>query len=193
MGKEKKKKYFVLYEVCFLSLMAALVYVFKTYFKTPIGLAGHNGLVWVIPFIMGIGITRKFGSSSYIGLLSGLLIGTIGMSDEGILKVFEWAAMGFAIDLIAFVFKGHLDNVAVGFVIGAFGNLTKGIVNYSLAIFLTPVANVILLGIGPILTSHLIFGGIGGVISAVILNRIWHLRFPRRTPKGEPESTLQLH
>lgn len=173
--------------------MAALVYVFKTYFKTPISLSGHNGLVWVIPFIVGTGITRKFGASSYIGILSGLLIGTIGMSDESIFKFFEWAAMGFAIDLIAVLFKGHLDNLAVGFVIGAFGNLTKGIVNYSLSIFLTPAANIILLGIGPALTSHLIFGGLGGLISAIILNRIERIRFPQHTSDGKFEATPQLH
>jgi len=176
-----KKRYFVLYELCFLSLMASLVYVFKTYFKTPIGLSGHNGLFWVIPFIIGVGITRKFGSSSYVGLLSGLLIGSIGMNDEGILKVFEWVAMGFTIDILAFFFKGHLDNIAVGFVIGAFGNLAKGIVNFSLGIWLTPNANIIILGFGPAMISHLVFGGLGGIIAAIILNRVRHLRFPRRS------------
>jgi hypothetical protein len=187
--KYLKNRYFLLYEVTFLSLMASLVYVFKTYFKSPIGLAGHNGLFWVIPFIIGVGITRKFGSSTYIGLLSGLLIGTIGMNDEGILKIFEWAAMGIAIDLLAYLFQGHLGNVVVGFIIGAFGNLVKGTVNYSIGIFLTPSANIILLGIGPALLSHLVFGGLGGIISAIILNRIQHLRFPRRSPDKQ-QATL---
>jgi hypothetical protein len=160
--------------------MSALVYVFKTYFKTPIGLSGHNGLFWVIPFIIGVGVVRKFGCASYIGLLSGLLIGTIGMSDEGIFKLFEWVALGVSIDVAAFLFKGHMGNLAVGFVVGALGNLAKGFVNFSLGIYLTPAAHILVLGLAPALTSHLIFGGIGGIISAIILNRIQHIKFPNQ-------------
>lgn len=166
--------------------MASLVYIFKTYFRSPIGLAGHNGLLWVIPFIIGVGITKKFGSSSYVGVLSGLLIGVIGMNDEGIFKFFEWAVMGFAIDVLAFVFKGHLGNVLAGFVIGAFGNLSKLAVNFSVATLLNINANVILLGLGLASVSHLVFGGLGGVISAIILNRIQHLRFPKRKNESSP-------
>jgi hypothetical protein len=188
MQKPVKNRYFLLYEVTFLSLMSALVYVFKTYFKTPIGLAGHNGIFWVIPFVIGVGITRKFGSATYIGVLSGLLIGTIGMNDEGIFKFFEWAAQGVAIDVLALVFRGHLDNLAVGFVVGAFGNLVKGIVNFSLSIILTQGAHILLLGIGTVLLSHLIFGGLGGLISAIVLNRIRHMRFPKRGKEKQPNS-----
>lgn len=176
-----KKRYFVTFEICFLSLMASFVYVFKTYFKTPIGLAGHNGLFWVIPFIVGVGITKKFGSSLYIGVLSGLLIGTIGMSDESIFKMFEWITMGFTIDVLAALFKGHLTNLPVGFLIGAFGNLSKLFVNYSIATALNMNARVILLGFGFASVSHLIFGGLGGVVSAIVLNRIQHLHLSSST------------
>jgi hypothetical protein len=182
-----RQKYFVLYEVCFLSLMSALVYVFKAYFKTPIGLSGHNGLFWVIPFIIGVGVVKKFGASSYIGVLSGLLIGTVGMSDEGIFKFFEWAALGLTIDVMSFLFKNHLDNIAVGILIGAFGNLAKGLVNFSLGIYLTPNANILVLGFAPAMVSHIVFGAAGGIIAAIILNRIKHVSFQRRAPaKKEP-------
>ncbi len=176
MSKPVKKKYFALYEICFLSLMSALVFVFKTFFKTPIGLSGHNGILWVIPFIIAVGVTKKFGSSTYVGILSGLLIGTIGMSDEGILKVFEWIALGVTIDVTAYAFKGHLDNPAVGFAIGAFGNIAKFFVNFSLALILTQNAHIVVFGFAPALISHIIFGGLGGVIAAIILNRIRHVK-----------------
>jgi hypothetical protein len=41
-------------------------------------------------------------------------------------------------------------------------------VNFSPGIFLTPNANIILLGLGPALLSYLVFGGWAEVISAVI-------------------------
>ncbi len=180
MLEVNQKKYFLVYEVSFLSLMAALVYVFKTYFRTPIQLPGHTAIFWVIPFIIGIGLTRKFGAVTYIGVLSGLLIGFVGMADTGPFKVFEYTAMGLTMDVLALGFKGHLTNPLVGLILGAFGSFDKMIVNYGITSALSVNANVLLVGIGIAGASHLIFGGAGGVISGIVLNRIQHVPFPRR-------------
>jgi hypothetical protein len=160
--------------------MAALVYVFKTFFRTPIQLPGHTAIFWVIPFIIGIGVTRKFGAGTYVGIISGLLIGMIGMADTGFFKVFEYVAMGFTMDVLALIFKGHLSNALVGFVLGAFGSFDKLLVNYSITAALSLNANVLLAGIGLAGAVHLIFGGAGGVISAIVVGRVQHLHFPNR-------------
>jgi hypothetical protein len=187
----QKSRYFLVYEVAFLSLMAALVYVFKTFFKTPIQLPGHTAIFWVIPFIIGIGLTRKFGVGTYIGVLSGLLIGFVGMADTGLLKVFEYTAMGFTMDVLALLFRGHLTNPLVGFVLGAFGSFAKMIVNYSITSALSVNANILLVGIGVAGASHLIFGGAGGVISGIILNRIRHVQFPNQIAKQQKNSKIE--
>ena len=174
----KQKKYFLVYEVAFLSLMSAFVYVFKTFFKTPLQLPGHTAIFWVIPFIIGIGLTRKFGAGTYIGVLSGLLIGFIGGSDTGPFKVFEYTAMGLTMDVLALAFKDHLANPLVGLILGAFGSFAKLVVNYSITSQIVQNANVLLLGVGFAGAIHLIFGGAGGVISAIVLNRIRHVHFP---------------
>jgi hypothetical protein len=192
----KRKKYFVVYEVCFLSLMAALVYVLKAFFKTPMKLPGHTAIFWVIPFIIGIGLTRKFGSGTYIGVLSGLLLGIIGGADKGFLEVFEYIAMGFTMDILAVVFKGHLGNVLVGVILGAFGSFDKMLVNYYITSAIGQNANILLAGIGVAGASHLIFGGAGGVISSVVLNRVQHLHFPNQvpqTPKMPNENLCHLN
>jgi hypothetical protein len=175
----EQNKYFIVYEVSFLSLMAALVYVFKTYFRTPIQLPGHTAIFWVIPFIIGIGLTKKFGTGTYIGVLSGLLIGFVGMADTGPFKVFEYIAIGFTMDVLALAFKNHLTNPLVGFVMGAFGSFAKLLVNYSITSALSMNANVLLVGIGIAGASHLIFGGAGGIISGIVLDRIKHVTFPK--------------
>ena len=177
----KRKKYFLVYEVAFLSLMAALVYVFKTFFRTPIQLPGHTAILWVIPFIIGIGLIRKFGAGTYIGVLSGLLIGFVGMADTGPFKVFEYTAMGLTMDILALAFKENLTNPLVGLMLGAFGSFDKMLVNYSITSALSVNANILLVGIGIAGTVHLIFGGAGGAISSIVLNRIRHMQFPRRS------------
>ncbi|MCW4005974.1 MAG: cobalt ABC transporter permease [Candidatus Bathyarchaeota archaeon] len=178
-----KQKYFSVSEVCFLSLMAAMVYVLKTFFKTPMRVPGHNALLWVIPFIISIGLLRKFGSGTYIGVLSGLLIGSIGMSDEGLIKVVEYVVMGATMDIMAIFFKGHLSNMFVGFLLGAFGSFAKMLVNYYTSVLIGSSANLILAGIGVAGVSHLVFGGAGGIIAAIILSRVKVIHFPGRAEK----------
>ena len=176
------KKYFLVYELSFLSLMAALVYVFKTYIKTPIGLPAHTAIVWVIPYIIGIGLTKKFGSGTFIGVISGLLMGTIGMADKGIFEVFEWTAMGITMDVVAVIFRGHLGNLLVGCLLGAFGSFDKTLVNYYLTSLIVQNSHILIAGIGIAGTSSLVFGGAGGIISAAIVNRLQRLHFPNQKP-----------
>jgi len=185
----KRKKYLLTYEISFLSLMAALVYVFKTYFKTPIQLPAHTAIVWVIPYIIGIGVTRKFGSGTYVGVLAGLLMGTIGMADKGILEVFEWTAMGITMDFLALMFKGHLGNPLVGVILGAFGSFNKTLVNYYITAQIAHSTPLLVAGIGVAGTSSLVFGGAGGAISAIIVNRVQHMLLPNQTQKIKKQKT----
>ncbi len=148
MKQLMRGKYFALTEVCFLSLMGALVYVLRAFIKTPTHgiLPGHNAIIWVIPFIIGLGLTRKFGSATYIGVVSGLLLGILG-DHEGGLKFFEYLGMGFTMDVMGLFFKGHVGNVIVCVLLGAFGSFAKFVVNYGLAILLSEAANVLLAGV----------------------------------------------
>lgn len=182
------RRYFLVYEVSFLSIMAALEYVLKTFFRTPIQLPGHTAIVWVVPFILGIGVTKKFGAGTYVGVISGLLIGLVGMGDKGILVVFEYTAMGITMDLLALVFKGHLGNILVGFILGALGSFDKTMVNYYITAALIKNANIVLVGIGLAGTVSLIFGGVGGAISALIVNRVEKVHFLKPAISKKHES-----
>ena len=164
--------------------MAALVYVFKAFFKTPIGLPAHTAIVWVIPFIIGIGLTKKFGAGTYIGVLAGLLLGVLGMADKGLLEVFEYATMGITMDFVALLFKGHLGNILVGIILGAFGSFDKTMVNFYITSLIGQNAHILIAGIGLAGADSLIFGGAGGAISALILNRTQHIHFPNHATKN---------
>ncbi len=147
-------------------------------------------LFWVIPFVVGIGVTKKFGAGTFIGVIAGLLLGTLGMADKGILEVFEYIAMGFTMDILALIFRGHLGNVLVGCLLGAFGSFDKMLVNYSITSAIGLNANILIAGIGIAGAIHLTFGGAGGIISSAIVNRVQHLPFPKRpNQKTEPKET----
>lgn len=168
-----KKSYFSLNEIALLSLCAALVFVMNTAFSLPLTLPGHTGIYWVVPVIIGVGIVKKPGAGTYIGLISGILATLFGVDTLHIFNIFIYTALGGVIDLIGFFLLYHLDNPVAGFVAGAAGNLAKMVVNYFLQTFLGIPAVFIIIGIGTASISHFIFGGIGGIIAAVVLARLY--------------------
>lgn len=186
-----KKTHFSVSELTFLTVMAALVYVVSAFFRTPIHLPGHKGILWVIPIIIGAGLTKKFGSATYIGLISGLLLSFLGM-DADIFQVFQYLIMGFTIDVLALLFRGHLGNPIAGLIIGSFGNVSKMFVNYYISTLINMNANIIFAGIAVGSISSIVFGGLGGVISAVVLNRIEpyiHIHFPKLSKQKQKQNS----
>ncbi len=167
-----KKHYFSLYEIALMSLCGALVVALKTVFNIPLHLPGNSGIFWVIPVIIGAGIVRKPGAGCYIGLISGILASLFGLDALHVLDMFKYLAMGIMVDVTGILFASRFDHPAVGFIAGAAGNLAKMVVNYAVQTFLGIPATFILIGIGIASVTHFIFGGIGGILAAVILSRL---------------------
>lgn len=167
-----KKPYFTLHEIALLSLCAALIVVLNTTFALPLNIPGHTGIYWVVPVIIGVGIVKKPGAGTYIGFISGILATLFGVNTLHLLNLFIYLALGGVIDLLGLLFFYRLDNAAAGFIAGAAGNLAKMVVNYFLQTLLGIPAAFIILGIGLASISHFIFGGLGGIIAALVLSRL---------------------
>ncbi|WP_440950363.1 ECF transporter S component [Methanosphaerula subterraneus] len=168
----KMSSYFSLYEIALLSLLGAMVFVLNRLFEIPLHVPGSSGIWWVIPVIIGARVVRKPGAGIYIGLISGILASFFGNNPLHIFDLFKYLALGMAIDLTALVFGYQFTNPLVGFIAGVAGNMAKMVVNYAVQFFFGVQAHFILLGIGIASATHLIFGGIGGVIAALVLRRL---------------------
>ncbi|HYB93101.1 MAG TPA: cobalt ABC transporter permease [archaeon] len=156
-------------QIAFLSVMGALSFILD-FFHFPISIPGSHGIYWVIPIIFGAGVVKKLGSATYIGFIAGILIGSAGLEAIGPFAFLEYLLMGFVIDLLALAFRGYMKNVIVGFVIGSAGNLSKLAAHYSLFIVLgMSKMHLILIGFGVAMISYFIFGGLGGVITSILL------------------------
>jgi len=166
------RSYFTLYETAVLSLCGALVFLSKAFITLSLHLPGHSYLFVAIPFVVGCGVVRKAGSGTYIGLVGGLLASFFGFEALHILDVFKYLAMGLTIDIVGVTFSHRFDHPAVGFIAGAAGSVVKMVVNYAVHYLLGVPATFILIGIGLTSVTHLIFGGIGGVIAALIIARL---------------------
>lgn len=167
-----KKPYFTLHEIALMSLCGALIFVLKIALKIPLHLPGHSGIFWVIPLIIGVAVVRKPGSGTYIGFLSGVLIALFGVDVLHIFNLFDYTAMGIGVDATSFFLGYRLDNPAVSFIAGATGNICKMVVNYSIQLLFGIQATFILLGIGLASVTHILFGGLGGIIAALIIGRL---------------------
>lgn len=167
-----RKPYFSLQDIALLSLCAALIVVLNTTFSLPLNIPGHTGIYWVVPVIIGVGIVKKPGAGTYIGLISGILATLFGVNTLHIFNLFIYIALGGIIDLVGLLFFYRLDHPAAGFIAGAAGNLAKMVVNYALQTFLGIPAVFIVIGIGTASITHFIFGGLGGIIAALVLARL---------------------
>ena len=168
----RKKPYFSLHEIALMSLCGALIFVLKIALKIPFHLPGHSGIFWVIPLVIGVAVVKKPGSGTYIGFVSGILAAFFGTEVLHLFNVLDYTAMGVAADLVSLGFGYRLGNPVVGFVVGATANIAKMVVNYGIQILFGVQATFILLGIGLASVTHLVFGGLGGVIAALIIGRL---------------------
>ncbi len=167
-----RKGYFSLYELALLSTCGALVFVLKIALKVPIHVPGHSGIFWVIPIILGVGIVKKFGSGTYIGFISGILVSLFGLSGLYMFDFFEYLSMGMTIDFVGLLFSYAFDRPTVGFIAGAVGNIVKMVVNFAVQMVFGIPATFILIGIGLASVTHLVFGGLGGIFAALVLARL---------------------
>lgn len=163
---------FTLRDIVLMSMLGGLVFALRFALRIPMHLTGKSGVFWVIPIIVGVGIIGKFGTGSYIGVISGILAVVMGMGDTA-LDAFNYVVIGVSIDVLCLVFRGYLDNVFVGIIVGAGGHLCKLISKSYIDMLTGTSLTIILLGIAYAAILHAIFGGIGGGLSALILDRLY--------------------
>ncbi len=179
----KRPSYFSLNDIVMMSMLAALVFALRVYLRIPMHIPGKSGIFWVVPIIIGVGITGKPGSGTYIGLLSGILAAFLGGGDNGMLEGINYLVMGMAIDAGAFLLRGHLDNLLAGIFLGALGNLAKMISNSYIDYSMGVPAAYVAVGMVATVGTHLLFGGIGGGIAALLLGRLYKSGLVERNGK----------
>jgi ABC-type thiamin/hydroxymethylpyrimidine transport system permease subunit len=172
IGVLSAEKYFTLNEIALMSLMGGLVFVMKTALRMPLGIPGHTGIFLVIPVIIGAAIIRKPGSGTYIGLVSGVLLSFFGISGMHVFDVFQYTALGASIDAVGYVFRYRMESVPVGILAGIAGNLAKMVVNFAVDLALGVPFVVVAVGAGISSISHVLFGALGGLVSAYLVARL---------------------
>lgn len=164
-----KKRYFSTFQLILIALFAALIVVAKIGLRTPIRVPGHTGIFWMAIIIIAARVIPKSGTSSLVGITSGIIAGFMGMGDFGALNTFlSYSAVGIGTDLILLLLR-DTEQVVVAIFAGIFGHLGKFLVKWVFGIITGAPIGFVTLGLAKALVSYIIFGALGGFLGWLTL------------------------
>ncbi|MDP4146160.1 MAG: hypothetical protein Q8936_17015 [Bacillota bacterium] len=138
----------------------------------PLHMPGHTSIWWMGILVFGKGIIPRFGSGIIMGIVSGILAVFMGLGKEGIFVFLKYFVPGLLIDFMAPLFIYKLDSILVGGVCGAIISLSKLFASILVGILTKIPLLFLVIGLGYVALSHVIFGAIGGVLASIIIKRL---------------------
>jgi hypothetical protein len=171
-GPESPRRYFSLFELLLLAMLAALIVVANLALRFPIRMPGHSGLVWMALLVTGASIVPKRGAATTAGCISGLLAAFVGIGDRGALDtVLSYAAAGVGVDL-AMMVLGRGARAVPCVVAGALGNLLKLGMKVMLDVWIGIPTGFVLLGRLYPAATYTVFGLAGGYLGFLTVSAL---------------------
>ncbi len=167
-----KERYFSTFQLILIALFAALVVVAKIALKLPLQLPGHSGIFWMAILVVASRVVPRPGSTSLVGLTSGLLAAFLGLGDFGALDTFlSYTLAGVGTDL-ALLLLGNPENLVVAGLAGIFGHLAKFLVKWVMGLVSGAPLGFVALGLVWSLGSYVLFGALGGVLGGLTIRAL---------------------
>ena len=175
---EDKQPLFTTRELVVLALFAALVAVSKAFLRMPLHVPGHSGITWMAILLVGRALIHRPGAGTLLGFVSGVLAVAIVGGREGLLLWVKYLAPGVVMDIGAALSGERLDNPYVGLAVGAVANVAKLLSSLIVSLMLGIPAGYLVVGLGLAVTTHVVFGAIGGWLGTLVLRTLRRLRIP---------------
>lgn len=164
-----KARYFSTFQLILMALFAALVVVAKIALRLPLQLPGHSGLFWVAILVVASQVVPKPGSTSLVGLTSGLLAAFLGLGDFGALDtLLSYTLAGVGVDLALLLLRNP-ENLVVAALVGVTGHLAKFLVKWLIGMISGAPLGFVALGLARSLLSYIVFGALGGLLGGLTL------------------------
>lgn len=159
-------------DVLRLTMFGTLIAVARDITRLPLHLPGHTSIYWMGILVLGKGLIPKFGAGMLMGMVSGVLAVLLGEGKEGVFIFFKYFMPGLLLDCLAPLFNYRLESPVVGAICGALASLAKMAVNFGIGLLLKLPLGFLAVGLGITSLSHVLFGGAGGVIAAILIKRL---------------------
>jgi len=126
--------------------------------------AGGFYMLWIV---LGIGITRKTGTGTMIGLVQALLVIITGAyGTHGAISIITYTIPGLIVDILALILRRKYNSSTFFFILGLSANVSGTFLS-SLVFFRLPLIPMILS-----LSAASLSGGIGGLIAYKIIKEL---------------------
>ena len=169
---ESAHRYFSLFELLLLAMLAALIVVANFALRFPIRMPGHSGVVWMALLVTAATIVPKRGAAITAGCISGVLAAFVGIGDRGALDtVLSYAAAGVGVDL-AMMVLGRRTRAVSCVVAGALGNLLKLGMKVTLEVWIGIPTGFVLLGRLYPAATYTVFGLAGGYLGFLVVRAL---------------------
>lgn len=155
-----------------IALVSALIIGAKFYLRMPLHIPGHSGLFWMALMVVGVGLVRRPGAGTLIGLLTALLATALLPGRQGLLTGVKYFIPGLLFDILVPLLGGRLDRTTVAVVIAAAANVAKLATAYVIGLVAGIPSGFLALGLGFASTTHLVFGALGGLLGSIVLRRL---------------------
>jgi hypothetical protein len=160
---------FTLRDGMLMALLAALVFISKTFVKIPVHVPGHSGVIWIALMVVGAGLIRRFGTAFVIGFVAGMLVTLFGWGRDSLLEWTRYAAAGLTLDVVGLLLGGRFESPVVAAIAGAAAHVAKLVTMLIVGLLLRLPAAFLGIGLGVAATTHLVFGVLGGIVGALLL------------------------
>jgi len=168
------------------ALVSALIVGAKFYLRMPLHVPGHSGLLWMALLVVGVGLIRRPGAGTLIGLLTGLMAMVLLPGRQGLLVGAKYFIPGLLFDVLAPLMGNRLDRVVVAMAIAAAANVAKLATAYLIGLIAGVPGGFLALGLGFAATTHLVFGALGGLAGSLVLKRLLRTGIGESEPLGVP-------
>ena len=168
-----------------IALVSALIVAAKFYLNLPLHVPGHSGIFWMALIVIGVGLVRRPGAGTLVGLVSGILAMLFVPGRQGMFVSVKYLAAGFTVDVLTQLLGGRLDRFLVAIVVAAAGNVAKLASSYVIGVLAGVPGGFLALGLGVAASTHLVFGALGGWIGALVLKRLARAGIPEPVTLAE--------
>ncbi len=178
-------------ELTALALISSLIVLGKSLFRLPIHVPGHSGIFWMALLVVGRGVVRRPTAGTLMGFVSGVLALALAPGREGALVAVKYLAAGAAVDAYLALIGGRLTSVVAAVVVGAVSNTAKLVTSLLLGFALGVPGGYIAVGLGLATITHIAFGGLGGLLGSLVLDRLAKTGLPQFVGLRRPAEAVE--
>lgn len=163
---------FSLREAMLLGFCATFIVLTRAALRLHFSIPGHSMFFMMFFLLMSRAAVPKLGSSTLVGLISGLVCMLLGMTKMGPLIIANFILPGVIVDIACALFPGALTKWWTCLAIGVIASASKNVSSIGLDLLLGMEREIILQHVLVTTAGSVLFGGLGSLLAPAVIKRL---------------------